>query len=143
MKSLIAKTMPVVLGLSLMAAPASAQDPSADGDVAPASIAVDSFIEATAAGKLLEGRIFLTEVNESNRMCAAFRKVKLYKMTKTKSGWKGRMTAWDATTADGAFRFRLDEGVWSVKAPRHTYFNADDTQVSCSAVKLAKRMKVV
>ncbi|HYI46529.1 MAG TPA: hypothetical protein VE174_13820 [Actinomycetota bacterium] len=128
-----------------MASPAlarTAEEPVADGEVAPASIAVDSFVEAAYTNNLLEGRVFVTEVNESNRMCAAFRRVNLVQSTKTKRGWKNKVAGWDASTATGAFKFRVSKGFWTVKVPAHSYENNDGTEVQCKAVKLTKRIKV-
>ena len=146
MKSFIAKTMPLVLGLSLMAGPAVAQDPSPSPSPSapPENIAVDSFVEASFSQPLLEGRVFTSEVNASNRMCSAFRKVNLYQHIRAKKGRRTqRLAAWDASTAEGIFKWRLDEGTWSVKVPKHTYTNGDGTKVECKAVSLADRIKVV
>jgi hypothetical protein len=146
-KSLIAKTMPVILGLSLFAGPAAAQDPTPEPTPTPtgppANMSVDSFVEADYSKPLLEGRVFTDEVNASNRMCSSFRKVHLYQHFKAKKGRNPlRLAAWDSSTADGVFKWRLDEGVWSVKVPKHTYTNGEGTKVECKAVKLADRFRV-
>jgi hypothetical protein len=138
MKSFLAKSVPLVLSLSLFASPALA------GTTEGENLAVPSLLDAqySDANHALEGQISVSEISASNRMCSAFRKVQLLKMSKTKKGWKGKVAGWDATTADGSFRLKVTEGVWSVKTPGYSYENAEGIMVDCEAAKLTRRFKV-